>query len=249
MNLRIQKLIEQATQLGAPQLDIPDWINTEQLVDLVLAECDQAISKLRGFSGVLTSGDIIDSDTWALAISSARAEIEELKKMNDQDIVYRLRKRAEIRRQIPSRRSVQEGAPDRLANLLDEAANEIAQLRERLEIGYAFDSDGNRVEIDPDSHPDGIECRDTTIEMQDQLIDRLQNQRIFEIAAEYRDAGWSADSYFYGIYRATSIDEVRKKFPQCGPFADWNITELLIEDLPTAPVKFPREEDMKKGKR
>lgn len=50
--------------------------------------------------------------------------------MNEQDLVYRLRKRAEIRRQIPSRKSVQEGQPDRLADLLEEAANEIEVLRE-----------------------------------------------------------------------------------------------------------------------
>lgn len=52
--------------------------------------------------------------------------------INQEDLVYRLRKRAEIRRQIPSRRSVQEGKPDRLADLLDEAAAEIEHLRARL---------------------------------------------------------------------------------------------------------------------
>lgn len=50
--------------------------------------------------------------------------------MNDQDLVYRLRKRAEIRRQIPDRKSVQEGQPDRIADLLEEAAEEIERLRE-----------------------------------------------------------------------------------------------------------------------
>jgi len=49
--------------------------------------------------------------------------------MNENDIVYRLRKRAEIRRQISSRKSVQEGKPDRMSDLLDEAANDIDQLR------------------------------------------------------------------------------------------------------------------------
>jgi hypothetical protein len=39
------------------------------------------------------------------------------------DLVYRLRKRAEIRRQIPDRKSVQEGQPDRIADLLEEAAD------------------------------------------------------------------------------------------------------------------------------
>ncbi len=46
------------------------------------------------------------------------------------DLVYRLLKRAEIRRQITSRKSVQEGQPDRIADLLEEAAAEIARLRQ-----------------------------------------------------------------------------------------------------------------------
>lgn len=45
------------------------------------------------------------------------------------DLIYRLRKRAEIRRQITTRKSVQENAPDRIADLLEEAANEIEALR------------------------------------------------------------------------------------------------------------------------
>lgn len=48
----------------------------------------------------------------------------------NEDLVYRLRKRAEIRRQITTRKSVQEGKPDRIADLLEEAANEIDRLRE-----------------------------------------------------------------------------------------------------------------------
>lgn len=46
-----------------------------------------------------------------------------------EDIVYRLRKRSEIRRQIATRKSVAEGKPDRIADLLDEAAAEIERLR------------------------------------------------------------------------------------------------------------------------
>lgn len=44
---------------------------------------------------------------------------------NSEDLVYRLRKRAEIRRQIPTRKSVQEGQPDRISDLLEEAADYI----------------------------------------------------------------------------------------------------------------------------
>ena len=47
----------------------------------------------------------------------------------ESDIVYKLRKRAEIRKQIQHRKSVMEGKPDRLAELLEEAATEIEQLR------------------------------------------------------------------------------------------------------------------------
>lgn len=49
-----------------------------------------------------------------------------------QSLVFRLRKRAEIRRQIPSRLSVQEGKPDRIADLLEEAANEIDRLNDMI---------------------------------------------------------------------------------------------------------------------
>lgn len=44
------------------------------------------------------------------------------------DLVFRLRKRAEIRRQIATRKSVQEGKPDRIADILEEAAEEIERL-------------------------------------------------------------------------------------------------------------------------
>lgn len=48
---------------------------------------------------------------------------------DENDLVYRLNKRAEIRRQIQTRKSVQEGKPDRLSDLLEEAAAEIVRLR------------------------------------------------------------------------------------------------------------------------
>ena len=38
----------------------------------------------------------------------------------NEDLIYRLRKRAEIRRQISTRKSVQNGEPDRIADLLEE---------------------------------------------------------------------------------------------------------------------------------
>ena len=62
------------------------------------------------------------------------------------DLVYRLRKRAEIRRQIDTRKSVQEGKPDRIADLLEEAADYIEK-REwvgltDVEIEYIYEQEG-----------------------------------------------------------------------------------------------------------
>jgi len=57
-------------------------------------------------------------------------------KMND--LVIRLRTRAEIRRQIDSRKSVQEGKPDRIADLLEEAANEIERLQQYDPVSEQF---------------------------------------------------------------------------------------------------------------
>jgi len=49
--------------------------------------------------------------------------------VRQQTLIERLRVRAEIRRQIPTRRSVQNGETDRIADLLEEAANEIERLQ------------------------------------------------------------------------------------------------------------------------
>jgi hypothetical protein len=50
----------------------------------------------------------------------------------EQSLIFRLRKRAEIRRQIQDRKSVQEGRPDRIADLLEEAADELEKAQTNL---------------------------------------------------------------------------------------------------------------------
>jgi hypothetical protein len=50
----------------------------------------------------------------------------------EQTLVERLRIRADIRRNIPTRKSVQTGEPDKLSDLLEEAANKIEQLENTL---------------------------------------------------------------------------------------------------------------------
>jgi hypothetical protein len=57
--------------------------------------------------------------------------------VSEQSLVFRLRKRAEIRRQIPGRLAVVEGKPDRIADLLDEAAKEIEWQRYQYEKLFA----------------------------------------------------------------------------------------------------------------
>lgn len=52
--------------------------------------------------------------------------------VSEQSLIFRLRKRAEIRRQIPNRLAVIEGKPDKIANLLDEAATEIETLQQTI---------------------------------------------------------------------------------------------------------------------
>ena len=49
--------------------------------------------------------------------------------MSEQTLVQRLRLRAQIRRSITTRKSYAEGKPDRIADLLDEAADEITRLQ------------------------------------------------------------------------------------------------------------------------
>jgi hypothetical protein len=48
--------------------------------------------------------------------------------MAQDDLVFRLRERARIRRSIDNRKSVQLGEPDRISDLLEEAAKEIEHL-------------------------------------------------------------------------------------------------------------------------
>lgn len=57
-----------------------------------------------------------------------------LGKCMNETLVERLRKRAEIRRNISTRKSVQNGEKDRLADLLDEAAKEIEYLHNVLQV-------------------------------------------------------------------------------------------------------------------
>ena len=56
------------------------------------------------------------------------------KPIEEQTLVERLRIRASIRRNNTERKSVQEGKPDRISDLLEEAADEIERLESTVEM-------------------------------------------------------------------------------------------------------------------
>lgn len=55
---------------------------------------------------------------------------------SNEDLIFRLKERARIRRQISTRKSVQEGKPDRIADLLEEAATMIENQNAEIEQHY-----------------------------------------------------------------------------------------------------------------
>ena len=60
------------------------------------------------------------------------------KPIEEQTLVERLRIRASIRRNNTERKSVQEGKPDRIADLLEESADEIERLNTTIEMYRSY---------------------------------------------------------------------------------------------------------------
>jgi len=61
---------------------------------------------------------------------------------------------------------------------------ELATLHERLEDNRTYTGDGQRIEHEPGTIPDGIFCRDETIKLQDEYIETLEA----ELAEARKDA-------------------------------------------------------------
>ena len=64
--------------------------------------------------------------------------VVEFKELSQQTLVERLRIRASIRRNNKERKSVQEGKPDRIADLLEESADEIERLNTTIEMYRSY---------------------------------------------------------------------------------------------------------------
>ena len=83
-----------------------------------------------GATASTTDSDSVDySSILYTPAKQQEVDMEIDKPYADQTLVEKLRNRAKIRRQIPGRKSVQEGKADRLADLLEEAADEIERLQ------------------------------------------------------------------------------------------------------------------------
>jgi uncharacterized protein (UPF0335 family) len=87
--------------------------------------------------------------------------------VSEQSLVFRLRKRAEIRRQIQDRKSVQEGRADRIADLLEEAADEIERLK-HLNKNLFYELEGVIIDSKQDTGFDQV-CLETTVRVKDTL--------------------------------------------------------------------------------
>lgn len=104
---------------------------------------DELADLVRGITQLVETGEIFEE---AIPVDELpddeRAEIyERLSRpkntrhwMIADDLVYRLRKRAEIRKSITTRKSVQNNEPDRIADLLLESALAIEELQGRYEL-------------------------------------------------------------------------------------------------------------------
>lgn len=95
---------------------------------------------------------------------------------------------------------------------------EVERLSERLENNRMFNADGERVEVEPGTIPDGIECRDETIRQQDRQIAQLKIER--DDAVEERRLGQST---FEANVRETCVAQKRAEA------AEARVAELTAE--------------------
>jgi hypothetical protein len=95
--------------------------------DLILPLDDEIFDDLNWEVGDTIKWTDNGDGSWTLSKTDSPADESHLP-VSEQSLVYRLRKRAEIRRQIPGRKSVEEGKSDRIADLLEEAADAIEKL-------------------------------------------------------------------------------------------------------------------------
>lgn len=114
---------------------------------------------------------------------------------------------------------------------VDWLVKQIDRLHERLEDSHVFDKDGKRVEVEPSSIPDGIDCRDETIKLLDDQIARLKAAlatadaagfaRGVEAASAAVDGLWSNGSTPYARGRRemkiAAIDAISALLPPVTP--------------------------------
>lgn len=126
-----------------------DWTGTPEgsMALTVVVRCDSFAAATGGLRAAFNAGSrhqVVNESTIthpsgvgpdASGVTHGKDSDEGVKGPSDQsaELIHRLRERARIRRQIPGRKSVEEGKPDRIADVLDEAAAEIERLRNALD--------------------------------------------------------------------------------------------------------------------
>ena len=83
--------------------------------------------------------------------------------METKDLVEALRKRAEIRRQIPTRKSVQEGKPARISDLLENNTSLALVLTEEIAKTVRFSAEQTLTHEQKKQARDNIGAIDTTV--------------------------------------------------------------------------------------
>jgi hypothetical protein len=128
------------------------------------------------------------------------------------DLVYRLNKRAEIRRQITTRKSVQENQPDRIANLLEEAAQRIAILEKNIAMMNTMKRTLFSIELD-------ISCEYPTTEL-------AKDMSTYGLVSELIDANGPGGGN--PVYRFTSYN--KEDLIAFAEVCGYDDTESLIEE-------------------
>lgn len=82
INEQIGKLVQQARIGHADFGDTVYYVCTEEtfkrFTDLVVQECADRVSHLRGYSGYINDTDIVSTPDWNLAVETATNEIKQL---------------------------------------------------------------------------------------------------------------------------------------------------------------------------
>lgn len=122
---------------------------------------------------------------------------------------------------------------------------QVNKYRERLEIGFAFDQDWNRIELPNDDGPDGIECRDETIRLMEAAIAKFKQQVTSLTQELFDEKSLHAATQLCLKAQTESVAELRQQIQQIHD-ALRQCVEALV-DITDAADGLSRGVDWNKG--